>query len=60
MERTFPAASFSELLMEIFKHGSGVEVIKPKKLREMVKTDWGIGKSVSRGFGTVKRRDSAV
>jgi predicted DNA-binding transcriptional regulator YafY len=25
--------------MEILKHGSGVEVIKPKELREMVKTE---------------------
>jgi predicted DNA-binding transcriptional regulator YafY len=39
LELTFPAASFSELVMEILKHGSGVEVIKPKELREMVKKE---------------------
>jgi predicted DNA-binding transcriptional regulator YafY len=39
MELTFPAAAFPELVMEILKHGSGVEVIKPKELRDMVKTE---------------------
>lgn len=39
LELTFPVAAYPELLMEILKHGSGVEVIRPKALREMVRTE---------------------
>jgi predicted DNA-binding transcriptional regulator YafY len=39
LELAFPAAAFHELGMEILKHGAGVEVIKPKELRDMVKTE---------------------
>jgi len=39
LELTFPAAAFHELVMEILKHGAGVEVVKPKELREMVKAE---------------------
>ena len=37
LELTFPVANFAEITMEILKHGSGVEVIKPKALREIIK-----------------------
>lgn len=37
LELTFPVANFAEITMEILKHGSGVEVIKPKALRDIIK-----------------------
>lgn len=37
LELTFPVANFAEISMEILKHGSGVEVIKPKALGEIIK-----------------------
>ena len=37
IELTFPVASFAEIRMEILRHGAGVEVIKPKTLREIIK-----------------------
>ncbi len=39
IELSFPVASFSEVTMEILKHGSGVEVIKPKALRDRIKEE---------------------
>jgi predicted DNA-binding transcriptional regulator YafY len=39
LELTFPVASFAEIMMEILKHGSGVEVIKPESLRQMIKAE---------------------
>ena len=39
IELSFPVASFSEITMEILKHGSGVEVIKPKALRQIIKEE---------------------
>lgn len=36
LELTFPVANFAEITMEILKHGAGVEVIKPKALREII------------------------
>ena len=39
MELTFPVADFSEIKMEILKHGDMVEVIKPKRLRELIKAE---------------------
>lgn len=39
IELTFPVASFAEIMMEILKHGSGVEVVKPERLREMIKAE---------------------
>ena len=39
IELSFPVASFSEITMEILKHGSGVEVIKPKSLRDRIKEE---------------------
>ena len=39
LELTFPVADFSEIKMEILKHGSMVEVIKPKSLRDLIKTE---------------------
>jgi len=32
-------ASFAEIKMEILKHGAGVEVIKPKALRDIIKKE---------------------
>jgi len=39
LELTFPVANFAEIAMEILKHGSGVEVIKPKVLRDIIKEE---------------------
>jgi predicted DNA-binding transcriptional regulator YafY len=39
MELTFPVADFSEIKMEILKHGAMVEVIKPRSLRELIKAE---------------------
>jgi len=39
MELTFPVADFSEIKMEVLRHGSMVEVVKPKSLRDLVKTE---------------------
>ena len=39
LELSFPVASFDEIMMEILKHGSGVEVIRPKALRELVEEE---------------------
>jgi len=39
LELSFPVASFAEVMMEILKHGSGVEVIRPKVLRELIKEE---------------------
>jgi predicted DNA-binding transcriptional regulator YafY len=39
MELTFPVADFSEIKMEILKHGDMVEVVKPKSLRELIKAE---------------------
>jgi predicted DNA-binding transcriptional regulator YafY len=39
LELTFPVANYAEIMMEILKHGSNVEVIKPKSLRELIKSE---------------------
>jgi len=39
LELTFPVADFSEIKMEILKHGDMVEVIKPKSLRNLIRTE---------------------
>jgi predicted DNA-binding transcriptional regulator YafY len=39
LELTFPVADFSEIKMEILRHGSRVEVIKPKTLRDLIKAE---------------------
>jgi predicted DNA-binding transcriptional regulator YafY len=39
LDISFPAAAFPELLMEVLKHGAGVEVVKPKELRDMVRAE---------------------
>ena len=39
LELSFPVADFSEIKMEILKHGDKVEVIKPKALRDLIKTE---------------------
>jgi len=37
LELTFPVANYSEVMMEILKHGPDVEVMKPKDLRDLIK-----------------------
>ncbi|HXX80163.1 MAG TPA: WYL domain-containing protein [Thermodesulfovibrionales bacterium] len=39
LELTFPVANYSEIMMEILRHGSEVEVIKPKSLRDLIKSE---------------------
>jgi len=39
LELTFPVADFSEIKMEILRHGGMVEVIKPKSLRDLIKAE---------------------
>jgi predicted DNA-binding transcriptional regulator YafY len=39
LELTFPVADFSEIKMEILKHGDMVAVIKPKSLRELIRAE---------------------
>jgi len=39
LELTFPVASFAEIAMEILRHGSGVEVIRPEGLRQLIKAE---------------------
>jgi len=41
LDLSFPVASFAEIMMEILKHGSGVEVIRPKALRELIREEAG-------------------
>ncbi len=38
-EISFPVSDFSEIKREILKHGDEVEVIKPKDLRDSIKTE---------------------
>jgi len=39
LELSFPVTDFFEVQMEILKHGADVEVIKPKSLRQLIKTE---------------------
>ena len=39
LELSFPVSDFSEIKMEILKHGDQVEVIKPNSLRKMIKAE---------------------
>ena len=39
LELTFPVADFSEITMEILKHGSGVKVIRPESLRSRIQRE---------------------
>jgi predicted DNA-binding transcriptional regulator YafY len=39
LELSFPVSDFSEIKMEILKHGDQVEVIKPASLREIIKQE---------------------
>jgi predicted DNA-binding transcriptional regulator YafY len=39
LDLSFPVASFAEITMEILRHGSGVEVIRPKVLRELIEEE---------------------
>ena len=41
LELSFPVADFAEIKMEILKHGSGVEVTRPKVLRELIREEAG-------------------
>jgi predicted DNA-binding transcriptional regulator YafY len=39
LELSFPVSDFSEIKMEILKHGGMVEVIKPKSLKDLIKAE---------------------
>ena len=39
MEISFSVSEFSEIQREILKHGSDVEVIRPKALRRLIKAE---------------------
>lgn len=39
LEIRFPVSDFSEIKREILRHGSDIEVIKPKSLRELIKSE---------------------
>ncbi len=39
LELTFPVADFSEITMEVLKHGSGVQVIRPESLRSRIRQE---------------------
>jgi predicted DNA-binding transcriptional regulator YafY len=39
LELTFPVADYAEIIMEILKHGSEVEVIRPKDLRDVIRAE---------------------
>jgi predicted DNA-binding transcriptional regulator YafY len=39
LEVSFPVAQFAEIAREILKHGSGVEVIDPESLRQLIKEE---------------------
>jgi predicted DNA-binding transcriptional regulator YafY len=39
IELSFPVSDFSEIKMEIMRHGDAVEVIKPKILRKLIKAE---------------------
>jgi predicted DNA-binding transcriptional regulator YafY len=39
MEMSFPVAHFPEIIMAILKHGSGVEVVEPAELRNLIKAE---------------------
>jgi predicted DNA-binding transcriptional regulator YafY len=39
LELRFPVSDFSEIKMEILKHGDQVKVIKPKTLRDLIKAE---------------------
>jgi predicted DNA-binding transcriptional regulator YafY len=39
IELSFPVSDFSEIKMEILKHGGMVEVVRPKSLRDLIKTE---------------------
>jgi len=41
LELSFPVADFAEIKMEILKQGAGVEVIRPKALRELIREEAG-------------------
>jgi predicted DNA-binding transcriptional regulator YafY len=54
IELSFEVAGFSEIMREVLKYGDGVEVVKPKDLRELVIQE---AKNIVRtyqGNGTVK------
>jgi predicted DNA-binding transcriptional regulator YafY len=39
LEMSLPVASYSEIFREVLKHGSGVEIIEPLELREMIREE---------------------
>jgi len=39
LELSFPVAEFSEIAREVLKQGSGIEVIKPESLRQLIRSE---------------------
>src|SRR4030043_631398 len=39
LELSFPVSDFSEIKMEILKHGDEVELMRPKELRDLIKAE---------------------
>lgn len=39
LELSFPVSDFSEITREVLKHGSGVEVISPQRLRDQIRAE---------------------
>jgi predicted DNA-binding transcriptional regulator YafY len=39
LEISFPVSDFSEITREILKHGSDIEAIRPRDLRELIKAE---------------------
>lgn len=39
LEMSFPVASYSEIVREVLKHGSGVEVMAPPELRDLIREE---------------------
>lgn len=57
LELSFPVADFSEIKMEILKHGDAVEVIKPEGLRLLIEAE---AESIVKAYrGNRKRRRSS-
>ena len=39
LEISFPVSDFTEIKMEVLRHGDAVEVIKPKALRDLIREE---------------------
>jgi predicted DNA-binding transcriptional regulator YafY len=39
LEISFPVSDFTEIKMEVLRHGDAVEVMKPKALRDLIREE---------------------